>query len=296
MYTITIDADLCKKDGLCAMTCMSTVIEQKEKNTIPEIVDIERCYGCGQCVSICPQGAISHSRYPQESIHPIRAEYLPSYDQTLELIRSRRSKRLYKDKPVEKHVIEQVLEAARFGPSGHNSQTTEFMVIQDREVIQEIGRLTAQSFEKFAKQAQNPIAQTVMRLTMGRRQADSSIGAASELGGVASMFYKGEDFILRGAPVLLLFIADDLDFFAKENANLALQNATLAAEALGLGCFYTGFVVMASSFDEDIAKYISLPEHYKIFGALAVGYPRLKFRRYPDRNPAKVTWIGANGQ
>ena len=81
---------------------------------------------------------------------------------------------------------------------------------------------------------------------------------------------------------------------ASINANLALQNAALAAEAVGLGYLYVGFIVIASSRDDSIAKYLSLPETHKIYGALATGYPRLKFNKWPERNPAKVTWVGAD--
>ena len=293
MIEITQNVDLCKKCGLCAMACMSTVLQQEEKGTVPKIGDLKRCYGCGHCVAICPQGAISHSRYPEGTIHPIRSEILPTYDQVLELVRSRRSKRLYKDKNVERDMIEKVLDAARCGPSGHNSQTTEFIVIQDEKMIHEISTLTAKSFARMAKKVQTPIAKVIMRLSLGQREASAHIEAAPELGGIADLFNRGTDFILRGAPVLLLFCADNLDFFASENANLAVQNATLAAEALGLGCFYPGFVIMAHSFDKDIAELLSLPENYRIYGALAMGYPRLKYKKWPERNPAKVTWLGA---
>jgi len=190
-------------------------------------------------------------------------------------------------------VIEKVLEVARFGPSGHNEQTTEFVVIQDEEIIHEIASLTAGSLGRFAERTRNPIAQMMMRFILGRREAAARIEVAPELGGVASLFNDGTDYILRDAPVLVLFCADSVGGFSSENANLALQNAALAAETVGLGCFYAGFVVIASSFDDNIARYLSLPETHKIYGALAMGYPRLKFSKWPERNPAKVTWVGA---
>jgi nitroreductase len=91
---------------------------------------------------------------------------------------------------------------------------------------------------------------------------------------------------------LVLFCADSAGgSYANVNANLALHNAALAAEALGLGCFYAGFVVHAGERDDRIAKLISLPETHMIYGALAMGYPRLKFKKWPERNPAKITWI-----
>jgi NAD-dependent dihydropyrimidine dehydrogenase PreA subunit len=37
MYEVTIDTERCKKDGLCAMTCPVTVIQQDEKATVPKI-------------------------------------------------------------------------------------------------------------------------------------------------------------------------------------------------------------------------------------------------------------------
>jgi len=295
MIEITIDENVCKKDGLCAMTCMRGIFQQEEMVTIPKIVDQEFCYGCGQCVAICPQGAISHSGYPESAVNPIRSEYLPTYDQVLELIHSRRTKRLFKETTVDRDVIEKVLEAARFAPSGHNKQTTEFVVIQDKKIIHEIALLTADGLGKIAKRTQNPIGKMIMRLMYGRRGAATLVEMGSELGGLVSLFNSGTDWILREVPVLVLFCADSAEgSFASINANLALQNATLAAETVGLGCLYTGFVVLASEHSDSIARLVSLPETHKIYGALAMGYPRLKFKKWPERNPAKVTWVGSD--
>ena len=75
--------------------------------------------------------------------------------------------------------------------------------------------------------------------------------------------------------VLLLFAADSVGgTFAGTNANLALHNAALAAETLGLGCFYSGFVITASERDDSIARLVGLPETHKIYGALAWAIPR----------------------
>jgi hypothetical protein len=51
--------------------------------------------------------------------------------------------------------------------------------------------------------------------------------------------------------------------------------------------------VIVSERDDSIARLVSLPETHKIYGALAMGYPRLKFKKWPERNPAKVTWVEA---
>jgi len=292
MSEIRIDTDLCKKDGLCAMTCMRSIFLQEEKNTIPKIVDQEHCYGCGQCLAICPQGAIIHSDIPKESVTPVNSENLPDYDQVMELIRSRRSRRSFKKKRVEKEVIEMILEAARYAPSGHNEQTTEFIVIQNEKLLREVGTLTAKGLLKLVGYTGTAIGRTIMRIMLGRRQAEARIEIAPELKGLVAMFNDGKDWILREAPVLILFCADDAGGFSSENANIALHNTALAVETVGLGCFYAGFVVIASGFEDGIGQVVSLPQTHKIYGALALGYPRLKFKKWPGRNPLKVKWLG----
>ena len=298
MVEITYDADLCKKCGFCAMACPLGILDQEEKGTIPKIVDtfLEKCFRCGQCVSICPQGAISHSHFPEGTVTPVRSEVVPTYDQLLELIHSRRTKRLFKDKPVERDVIEKVLEAARFAPSGHNEQTTEFVVVQGKENVHEIGALTAKGIGRMVMPFRYAIGKMIMRFVLGRRGAEYVANIAPETEGLVDLFNGGTDWIVRDAPLLILFCADSAGgSYMCFNANLAVQNAILAAETLGLGSIYAGFVIMANDYGRNcIAKHISLPETHKIYGALAMGYPRLKFSKWPERNPAKVTWVGAD--
>jgi nitroreductase len=235
---------------------------------------------------------VSHSEYPDGTISPISSEYVPSYDQVLELIRSRRSKRAFRDKAIERDVIEKVLEAARFAPSEHNTQTTEFVVVQDEALIREIGTLTTEYYAALAKRLQNPIGRMMFRLFAGPRSTRVVLEMLPEMEGLVSLYNSGTDFILHGAPVLLLFCADRVGGFPDVNASLAVQNAVLAAETLGLGCFYAGFVARACMRGDSIAKLVSLPDTHKIYGVLAMGYPRVKFSKWPDRNPAKVTWLG----
>lgn len=296
MLEITIDADVCKQCGSCAMTCPVAILEQKERRTIPVIdADLGRCQSCGHCVAICPQGALSHSHFPEGTVTPIRSDYVPTYDHVLELIRGRRSKRTFKEKPVSRDVIDKVLDVARFGPSGHNEQSTEFIVVQDKEIIQELTVLTAKGLTRMAMPFRYTIGRMIMRLMMGQRGAKYVGELAPELEGIVDLYNNGTDLILREPPVLILFCADSVGgTFAGTNANIAVQNAALAAETLGLGCYYPGFLVYVSESNDKIGELVGLPETHKIYGALAMGYPRLKFKKWPERNPAKVTWLGTN--
>ncbi len=290
--TITIDTSRCKKDGFCAKACTRTVIQQGKKGTVPSVENLVMCYGCGECVAVCPHGAISHSDYPDGTVTPIIPDQLPSYAQVMELVRSRRSHRLFKKKSVEKEAIGQVIEAARFAPSGHNEQSTEFIVVQDEKVIREISTLTAGYLEKLVGNFGNPIGRTIASFVLGRRGSKYVAKMVPELKEVVKRFNSGTDWILRDPSSLILFTADNAaGSFMRINASLAVQNATLAAEAAGLGSFYAGFLILAAEYDDKINKRLDLPDTHQIFGAMALGYPTLKYKSWPERNPATVKWF-----
>lgn len=58
----------------------------------------------------------------------------------LDLAKSRRSVRRYQAAPVPEEVIEKVLEAARWAPSGMNMQPWEFIVVTDEELRRQVSK------------------------------------------------------------------------------------------------------------------------------------------------------------
>jgi len=290
MTRIVVNPELCKREGLCQTVCVQGVFVQEEKSAVPTVTREEACFDCGHCVAVCPGDAISHSSFPEDSGGDIKPELEAGYDQVLQLLRGRRSKRAFTDEPVSREDMEKIIEAARFAPSGHNCQGTRYAAVLSPGAIAEIGSLTASALRKLVKPFASPIGRLVMRAMIGARKVAAVTDFAPELVHLASLYDDGTDLLLYGAPALLLFHADEVDISPGTDANLALQNASLAVEALGLGCFYTGFVVAACDRDDSIARFLELPEHHKIYAGLAIGHPRVKFRRWPERRPARVTW------
>jgi nitroreductase/NAD-dependent dihydropyrimidine dehydrogenase PreA subunit len=270
MSNITINTDLCKRDGFCALVCPEAIFVQNEKGVSPEIVHEDECIKCGQCVSICPQGAILHADFPLTRIREVRQELLPSGEQVMELLRSRRSIRAWRDKPVERDLIEQIIEGARFAPSARNTQSTRFIVVQDRALLARIVELTVQN------QAQL-VAHDAEVLPAFSRLIEA--------------FHESKDKILHDAPVLLVFHADQREEFVEVNATLALHNSALVCQGLGLGCFFAGYVVAVCQRDDSIPRLLALPDNHRIYGALAIGVPKLKFKKSMEREAPKITWM-----
>lgn len=60
---------------------------------------------------------------------------------TIEAILNRRSIRKYADKPVDKEVILQLLKAGMYAPTARNSRAWQFVVIQNREILDHLSQL-----------------------------------------------------------------------------------------------------------------------------------------------------------
>jgi nitroreductase/NAD-dependent dihydropyrimidine dehydrogenase PreA subunit len=293
---ITIDRNRCKKDGICAMVCPKGIFVQREKLTIPELVDEETCIACGHCVAICPQSAISHPEFPSTAIRAIQADQMPTTEQVMALLKTRRSIRAFRDKPLVKDSIEKIIDGARFAPSGHNSQSTEFLIVQDSALLNQVSAMVIEYLKFEIKRFANPLFRT-LALLADRELAESGLHEIPGFKQMIQMFESGADPILNGAPVLLAFHAKRTIGFADVNAQLALQNASLVAHSLGIGHFYTGWVSapcsapMARAWNRRIPSLIGVPPGNTLHGALALGYPIPRFKNMIERNPPQIAWI-----
>lgn len=58
--------------------------------------------------------------------------------EAIECIKTRRSIRKYEDKPVDRSLIEEIIEIARFAPSWKNSQSVRYIAIYDNDIKNKI--------------------------------------------------------------------------------------------------------------------------------------------------------------
>ncbi|MFZ2709110.1 MAG: nitroreductase family protein, partial [Leptotrichiaceae bacterium] len=72
-------------------------------------------------------------------------------NEVIRTILSRRSTRIFKEDPLKDEEIGQILEAAKYAPSGTNQQPWNFTVVSNKELIEEIGLES----KNVAKQSEN---------------------------------------------------------------------------------------------------------------------------------------------
>jgi nitroreductase len=256
----------------------------------------EGCIACGHCVAICRQGAICHSEFPSTKIQAIQFDEMPTAEQVMLLLKSRRSIRAFRDKPLAKETLEKIIDGARSAPSGHNSQSTEYLVVQDREVLNQVSATVIEYLKFEIRRFANPLFRTAALLA-ARESAESGLHEIPGFKQKIQSFESGDDPILNGAPVLLVFHARRTDGYGDVNAQLALQNASLVAHSLGIGHFYTGWVIspcrapMARAWNRRIPSLIGIPPGNELHGALALGYPIPRFKNMIERKAAQTKWV-----
>ena len=67
-------------------------------------------------------------------------------NETLEMIRTRRSTRVFKKTVPAEELLNAVLEAGRYAPSGGNSQTARFFCVTDPAVLDRLAEIVLNSF------------------------------------------------------------------------------------------------------------------------------------------------------
>ena len=169
-------------------------------------------------------------------------------------------------------------------------------MVQERAVLNQVSAMVIEYLKFEIRRFANPLFRT-LALLADREKAESGLHEIPGFKQMTRLFESGADPVLYGAPVLLAFHAQRTVGFADVNAQLALQNASLVAHSLGIGHFYTGWVLspcrapMARAWNRRIPDLIGIPSGNELHGALALGYPIPRFKNMIERKPPQIIWV-----
>jgi len=281
--SISIDKKTCIRCGKCVRICPASIFTQEGKDNEIGVQNISSCIHCGHCVGVCPTSSVIHSEFPAFKVHPINPEGLPTPDQVMLLIKSRRSNRAFSKKPIPEEKLELILEAAHRAPTGTNAQNISFTLVTDPQKIHKVIELTIQIFLELGKKLSNPFLKPILK-----RIVPDAYKYLPYLKRLQQEFEEGSDPILRKATALLLIEAPRKSNLGSADANLAYQNASLMAESLGVSQFYTGFLCIALQQDKKnrIPEFLGIKG--KVHAGMGLGMPSFKFQNYIDREDIRV--------
>ena len=188
-------------------------------------------------------------------------------------ILTRRSTRRFDNKIPNKELIQKVVNAGRYAPSGANSQTSHFIVITNKEVLKEIAELVQGEFAKME------ISEDMYVSLKG------SINASK----------KGDYVFHYNAPVLIVIANKKGYGNAIADSSCALENMMIAANAFDLGSCWINQLHWLDD-NERISTFLEgygLKKDETITGGLALGFSEngLPNRKPLDRKGNVVTWV-----
>ena len=110
--------------------------------------------------------------------------------------------------------------------------------------------------------------------------------------GVVEMAKSGAKLpMLLDAQAWIVFYSAKNAGYGAVSASCAMQNAMLMADRLGLGSFYTSFLLAPTMRGFLLHDFLGLDHDQEVHGALAVGVPKLEDKKWPSREPANVRRI-----
>ena len=163
-------------------------------------------------------------------------------NETLQVIRQRRSIRKFSNTPIPDEVIDTIIEAGKLAPCSMNRQERHFSVILSQELLSELN-------------------QEAKSIATGMKNRYLNLIAQSEN-------YN----IFHQAPLVILVSGPDEPIIESDCA-AAIQNMAIAAESLGYNSCWVNFVlfVFQGSNHDLFRRKLEIPEGYKPYGSLVVG-------------------------
>jgi len=185
------------------------------------------------------------------------------------LMSTQRAVRRLRLDPIPDDVVERVLQAACWAPTGGNGQQWRIVVLKDPGCKRAMADLYAPIWRDYAKD----YAMKISRIADERQResARRTLDAGTHL---AEHFHE--------VPVILVFLAnpsrmtitddhlDRVSLVGGGSVYPAVQNALLAARAEGLGCVLT---TLHARFEPEVQTIVGAPDEWAPVGVVPLGWP-----------------------
>jgi len=186
-------------------------------------------------------------------------------------ILTRRSIRTYKEDQISDEELNIILEAGKSAPSGSNSQTWRFTVVQNKEKLEGLNSLVRGAFKNLEVDEK-----TYRSKKSGKKAAESDN-------------YK----FYYNAPTLII-VSNDREYSnCMADSVAALENILLAAHSIGTGACYINQLTWFCD-DKNVRKAltdIGIPENYVVCAAASIGYNSGNFPKGAPRKEGTVDII-----
>jgi nitroreductase len=193
------------------------------------------------------------------------------YDALLELLKSRRSIRAFTDESVSDEDLQKVLEAARWAPSGANSQPWEFIVIRDQATKDRMAVL-GRNMQELVHEAELTRPEELRWPSAARPVSDPNFKTDPVL-----ILVVGDPRVSKSFPLLTYVERKDENLLSA--LAVAFSYMTLAAKSLVAFTYPSAMI-------KDL---LGIPDGYYIYDMLGLGHPAIEAKPRLVRDSEAMT-------
>lgn len=174
-------------------------------------------------------------------------------NEMIEKIRTRHAIRRFQEKQLDEETLNQILQAGLYAPSAGNNQRSRIVVCQDREINEQLGKISRYMQYK------------------GRNPAEIAHSVSADQPSIQDDFTLMDGFY--HAPTVLTIFSPKMRF-TYEDAAMIAENLQLAAHFLGVGACYVGRTeeVFATEYGQALRKQWGIGEDFIAVGNVLLGY------------------------
>ena len=276
---IAVDAGKCTQCGLCVEVCHEGCLTLNGDGLQ---INRSECSTCTQCVALCPSQALTW-----KGAAPVRFERqrLPAPESLDELFKERRSIRLFKREKIDLALLAEIAGYGGYAPT--HAFHLRAIVVDDDALIALLDQVIMDNCRWLYRILYRLKVIAIVASWLG--YGDELVKARPKLEGTLR---DGRAF--RSMPTAFIFVVGDkMVPLSDVSAQYALANMMYYAQVKGVGTCLWANGPMFIDKNGRARRRLGVKPSERIFGAMYMGYPGVRFSNKVNGKALAVTWNGA---
>ncbi|MGK5091171.1 nitroreductase family protein [Deltaproteobacteria bacterium TL4] len=208
-------------------------------------------------------------------------------------IMERRSIRAFRSTPLPDNQIRRILEAGRYAPSAGNSQPWKFVVVNNKELIDEMEKDIIRFFKVLmgVMDNDNSVVNRVLKPLSNTLKKINPHQFHPVPFSLMQQIVKEKVGVFHGAPTLILLLEDSRGIGQPAlDVGICGQNMVLAAHSMGAGTCWIG-LIKALMYYPHWRQFFGVKYPYRLTDCIAIGKPKGRLDGEVPREIQRVDWF-----
>lgn len=200
----------------------------------------------------------------------------------IDAIKARRSVRKFKEDTVPDDLLNEIIDAARWAPSGNNAQPWIFIIIKDKQLKEEIQSILSDRALKYIESDE------------GKKELEK-LGPYAKAKWIEAIKTGKYQEHVRKAPVLIAVFGDASSPYYIHDCCAATENLILAAHEFGLGSCWIDHGIGDQLTESQIRSLLKTPKNLRLVSLIAMGFPAEMPQPRPRKAVEDITFLNEYG-